>query len=230
MNLQDLMRRADVWRAGEIPSASSLSTGFETLDGTLPGGGWPRSGLTEILSATPGIGALRLVLPALARLSHGGQWIIWVCPPHIPYSPALIEYGMDLAQVLIVDLSDQPNALKEQTLWAYEQALRFPDCGAALLWIEDVADLHLRRLQLAAKAGRTWGIVFRPERFGTHPSPAPLRLGLARISHHPFTADVDLLAVTGRTPSSRFDVASATPSPSSGPCAPSQRHLNALAT
>jgi hypothetical protein len=85
---------------------------------------------------------------------------------------------MDLARVLIVDLSEQPNALKEQTLWAYEQALRFPDCGAALLWIGDVSDLHLRRLQLAAEAGRTWGIVFRPERFGTCPSPAPLRLGL----------------------------------------------------
>jgi hypothetical protein len=179
MNLEDLMRRADVWRAGEIPPASGFSTGFETLDCALPGGGWPRSGLTEILSATPGIGALRLVLPTLARLSHGGHWIIWVCPPHIPYSPALSQYGMDLAQVLIVDLPEQVNSSKDQTLWAYEQALRFPDCGAALLWTEDAADLRFRRLQLAAEAGRTWGIVFRPERFRTYPSPAPLRLALS---------------------------------------------------
>ena len=179
MNLQELMQRAKIWRAGEILSATGFSTGFETLDETLPGGGWPRAGLTEILSAIPGIGALRLVLPALAQLSHSGHWIIWVAPPHIPYSPALSEYDLDLAQVLIVDLPDEAGAAKEQTLWAYEQALRFPDCGAALLWLDDVAPLRLRRLQLAAETGRTWGIVFRPEQFGAQASPAPLRLELS---------------------------------------------------
>ncbi len=179
MNLQELMQRAKIWRAGEIPSANGFSTGFEALDDTLPGGGWPRAGLTEILSATSGIGALRLILPALVRLSHAGRWIIWISPPHIPYSPALSECGVDLAQVLIVDLPDEAGAAKEQALWAYEQALRFPDCGAALLWLDDVAPLRLRRLQLAAETGRTWGVVFRPERFGAQASPAPLRLELS---------------------------------------------------
>ncbi|WP_245795456.1 aminopeptidase N [Thioalkalivibrio denitrificans] len=56
------------------------------------------------------------------------------------------------------------------------------------------------------------------------------RLSLARISHHPSTAAADLRAVTGRAPSSRLDVVSATPAPSSGPRAPSQRHLDALVT
>ena len=53
---------------------------------------------------------------------------------------------------------------------------------------------------------------------------------LARISHQLSAADADLLAVTRRTPSSRFDVVSATPSAYFGPCALSQRHLRALAT
>gem|GEM_PF-73567 len=53
---------------------------------------------------------------------------------------------------------------------------------------------------------------------------------LARISHHPSTAAADMRAVTGRAPSSRLDVVSATPAPSSGPRPPSQRHLDALAT
>ncbi len=52
---------------------------------------------------------------------------------------------------------------------------------------------------------------------------------LARISHRPSTTHADLLAVNERTPSSRLDAVSATPSPSSGPCPPSQRHLDALA-
>ena len=46
----------------------------------------------------------------------------------------------------------------------------------------------------------------------------PQRSLPARISHRPSTTHADLLAVSGRTPFSRLDVVSATPSPSSGPC------------
>jgi len=52
----------------------------------------------------------------------------------------------------------------------------------------------------------------------------------ARISHHRSTADADPLAVEGRTRSSRLDVVSATPAPSSLPCTSPQRRLDALAT
>ena len=50
------------------------------------------------------------------------------------------------------------------------------------------------------------------------------------ISPTSWLAAANLLAVTKRTPSSRFDVVSATPSASFGPRALSQRHLDALAT
>jgi hypothetical protein len=60
-------------------------------------------------------------------------------------------------------------------------------------------------------------------------SPA-LRSGLACISHTPPAAAADPLAVTGCTPSSRLDVVSALPAPSSGPCIPSPRRLDTLAT
>lgn len=53
---------------------------------------------------------------------------------------------------------------------------------------------------------------------------------IARTPHHPPTADVEPLAVEGRTPSNRLDVVTTTPAPSSGPCTPPQRRLNALAT
>jgi len=172
------MQRAGLWRAGELPAVAGLATSHAALDGLLPGGGWPRSGLTEILSAEAGIGALRLVLPALARLSGEDCWIIWVSPPHVPYSPALSAHGVDLARMLIVDWPDEPGAAKAQALWAYEQALRFTDCAAALLWLEHASHLELRRLQLAAESGGTWGIVFRPERYAAQASPAPCRLRL----------------------------------------------------
>ncbi len=53
---------------------------------------------------------------------------------------------------------------------------------------------------------------------------------LAHISHHPSTAAIDASNLTACPPSSRLDVVSATPSPSSGPGTPSDRRLDALAT
>lgn len=178
MSFEELLRRAGVWRGGEGAAAPGIGTGHAALDALLPGGGWPRAGLTELLSEAPGIGALSLVLPALATLSREARWLVWVAPPYIPYSPALEAHGVDLDRVLIVDLPGEVRDRGREHLWAGEQALRFPDCGAALLWLGDVGDLHLRRLQLAAEAGRTWGLVFRPRRHAVQPSPAPLRLGL----------------------------------------------------
>lgn len=180
MTLDELLQRACVWRAG-TPAAAGVPSGFAALDAILPGGGWPQGGLTEILSASTGIGALRLVLPALARLSREGRWIIWVAPPHVPYSPALHGHGLDLSRVLVVDLPDEEASTRLQTLWAYEQALRFGDCGAALLWLDAVSNLRLRRLQVAAQAGATWGLIFRALNYAAQPSPAPLRLELEAL-------------------------------------------------
>jgi enolase-phosphatase E1 len=55
-------------------------------------------------------------------------------------------------------------------------------------------------------------------------------LDQAHISHHPSTASADASDLTGRSPSSRLDVVSTTPAPSSGPSTPSNQRLNALAT
>ena len=54
--------------------------------------------------------------------------------------------------------------------------------------------------------------------------------GLTAIIHRCPAADANLLAVAARTPSSRFDVVSTTPSATFGPCGPLLRHLGALAT
>jgi protein ImuA len=178
MSLDDLLRRAAIWRGGELSPMATRPTGFTVLDEILPGRGWPQAGLTEIYAATAGMGTLRLVLPALAALSRLGHWVIWINPPHVPYAPALQEHGFDLARLLVVELPGQPGAAHDETLWAYEQALRFADCGAALAWFGDVPSLQLRRLQLAAEAGATWGLAFRPVQTAVRASPALLRLVL----------------------------------------------------
>ena len=69
-----------------------------------------------------------------------------------------------------------------------------------------------------------------PLRLGKKVQALPRPPALARKNRRVPAASANLLAVTRRTPSSRFDVVSTTPSASFSPCALSQRHLGALAT
>ena len=175
MSLQDLMQRADLWRGDAAPPfADSLPTGFPALDAVLPGNGWPQRALTEILLPHEGIGELRLLLPALARLSRGDRWLALVAPPHIPYAPALASAGVELSRVLLV----HPRASSDG-LWAVEQSLRAGSCAAVLAWPASLDSRALRRLQLAAEAGESWGVLFGHERLAVSSSPAALRLRLA---------------------------------------------------
>jgi cell division inhibitor SulA/protein ImuA len=190
VTIDEIMRRARLWRAGEAPAEAGLPTGFPALDAALPAGGWPFPGLIEILSGHPGSGALRLVLPALAQLAQTRRWLIWVAPPYQPYAPALQAAGIDLSRVMIVDVDDTQAVVPGgrlargtasasgggQVLWAFEQALRFAGCGAGLLWPGALETLTLRRLQLACVAGGTLGVLFRASEFAKQPSPAALRL------------------------------------------------------
>lgn len=175
MTLDTLLQRRDIWRGGRFssPRTERLPTGFAVLDAMLPGGGWPQGALTELLPSQEGIGELRLLMPALARLSHADRWIAWIAPPRLPYAPALAAAGIELSRVLVVHVQD-----KAQIPWAIEQALRHGRCGAVLAWPPPVNMCTLRRLQLAAETGQGWGFLFRAIEQAAVPSPAALRLHL----------------------------------------------------
>ena len=169
--LETLLRDRRIWQ-GEITStpAAGMPTGCSDLDAALPGGGWPIASLTEILIEHHGLGELALLMPALARLSQGERVIVWVAPPYIPYAPALIGAGLELRHVLVVQA-----ATPDDVLWSAEQALRSGSCAAVLLWAEPSTH-WLRRLQLAAEAGASWGVLFRTVEAQTRSSYAALRL------------------------------------------------------
>jgi hypothetical protein len=171
--LAALLKRPDVWRGGEAARVAvpSIPTGFPALDALLPGGGWPRGALTEILMEREGIGELSLLAPALARLSRADLWIAFIAPPYLPYAPALAATGLDLARVVMI----RPEKGGD-ILWAMEQALRSGSCSAVLAWPPFLTERGARRLQLAAEAGGGWGVYFSPATCATAPSPAALRL------------------------------------------------------
>lgn len=176
--LEDLLQHAKIWRANETAVSPTITTGLPLLDGFLPGHGWPRTALTEVLTTSEGVGALSLVLPAVARLTEK-QWAIWICPPHVPYAPALQAAGVVLERLLIIEPDEATTADTEYRLWVFEQALRFADCGVAMVWLEAAEHMRLRRLQLACEQGQTWGVMFRPGAFAAQASPAALRVSLS---------------------------------------------------
>lgn len=167
-----------LWRAGR-PDASRVrcavhASGFPALDERLEGGGWPAGALMELLCDTPGLGELRLLAPALARLSRGeARWIVWVAPPFLPYAPALSRAGIDTGRMLLVHPKDHREAS-----WALDQALKSGAASAVLAWLDESAlkGAAIRRLQLAAVQGRTWATLFRPGRAAGKASMAALRI------------------------------------------------------
>jgi protein ImuA len=168
--LQELLAHPSVWRGRSRAAIPTLSTGFAALDAGLPGGGWPRHGLVEILTPQPGVGELYLLLPALAALSKlsPARWCTWVSPPQEPFAPALQAHGVALDRVLIVKT--------HLPLWAHEQALKSGAAAMALAWLPRASPRAVRRLQLAAEQGRALGVLYRSQRFASEASPAMLRL------------------------------------------------------
>jgi hypothetical protein len=172
--LAEILARHPVWRGGALAQAiAALPTGFGALDAELPGGGWPRQGLTELLADEPGIGELELVLPALAALTRAGRRVVWIAPPYVPYAPALAAAGMDLVNLLIV----RP-ATHREALWAAEQALRSGSCHALAAWLPRPRYAELQRLAVAAETSHAVAFLFRPRRAANESSPACVRLAL----------------------------------------------------
>ncbi len=166
---------ARLCRSGRDTSAMpvSQSSGWSELDNVLPSGGWPAGIIVELMPVATGIGELRFVLPTLARLSRTEQYVALVSPPYIPFAPALVQHGIALERLVVIDTGEN-----EETLWAFEQTLRCKSFGAVLAWCSTARDREVRRLQLAAESGGGVGFLYRPLSAALEPSPAAIRLRL----------------------------------------------------
>jgi protein ImuA len=162
-----------LWRASQIAHANTrcVDTGHPALSAQLPGGGWPTGTLVDLLVQQPGIGEIRLLRPALAKVAQ--RRVVLVAPPHAPQGLALAALGLAPSQLVWVRPSRSADAL-----WAAEQVLKSGSCGALLFWQQHARGESLRRLHLAAQQGETLFFLFRPLAAAQDASPAPLRLAL----------------------------------------------------
>jgi hypothetical protein len=169
------IRRGDAFAAAPLPT---LATGFPRLDAELPGGGWPRGQLSELLAEHSGIGELGVLLPALAALTSAGQTVLLVAPPHSAHAPAWAAAGIRLDCLRLVWPCRPRDAL-----WAAVEALRCGGVAATLFWLDalfrpQLPANSLRRLHVAAGEGGGAAFCFRPLRLADAASAASLRLQL----------------------------------------------------
>jgi len=161
------------------------ASGWTELDAVLPGGGWQAGTVVELMPAATGIGELRLLLPALARITGAGRHVTLIAPPYIPFAPALSRHGVRLERLLVIQAQQA-----DDILWAAEQSLRCRSFGAVLAWPATIRDREVRRLQLAAEAGGSTGFLYRTVDAAREASPAALRLKLRRAADNELQIDV----------------------------------------
>ena len=192
VSLGEILARPDVWCADRLASAviPAVSSGFPMLDAELPGSGWPRGALTEILADSVGLGECSLVMPALSRMREENRWSLLVAPPHGLHGPAWASWGIDLTRLAVVSPTRPRDAL-----WAAEQALSSGAVGTVLCWTKNIDARQTRRLQVAAAGSNTLAFLFRPGRARTEASAATLRLLLSAGSRG--TLGVNLLKRRG---------------------------------
>jgi len=202
-----LRNNPNVWRAGDALDSGAtygleaIPTGFSQLDAVLPGGGWPANAVVEIIASQWGIGELQLLAPVMASLNQAQGWLVWIAPPYIPYPPALQNMGIDTRRVIIL----QPDQSNNDVIWSMEKTLRSAQCAMTMAWPQRVSHTAIRRLQLAAQSGQSFGVLFRSVAAKT--SPATLRLQLTAT---PGALKVHLLKIRGacRTDSVSINLAS----------------------
>jgi len=159
-------------REGAVPPAIH-ATGCKELDAVLPHNGWQSGTIVELMPTQIGVGEFQFLMPALARISSSERHVAFIAPPYIPFAPALQRHGVQLERLLIVNATKNADAL-----WAAEQTLRCKSFGAVVAWPETIKDRDVRRLQLAAEAGRSVGFLYRSPAAALEASPAAVRLKL----------------------------------------------------
>ena len=184
--LDTLLDQGRLWRGHAPRKANTLSTGHPALDAMLPGGGWPRGALSEVLHAAPGSGELRLVLPLLARLSQQRRPIALIAPPLVPYAPGWAQAGVDLTQLVVIEAPAGR---------VIDSACQLLQAGAAVVcfWARRLNETDTRRMTLAAETAQAVAVWMRDAAAQGIPSTAALRIAVRGNT-------ADILKVRGGRP------------------------------
>lgn len=170
VSLEQLLLRDDMWmgHSQRFTARAAVPTGHKDLDGVLLNNGWPISSLVEVCQAHSQA-EWRLFTPALLKVPG---LIILLNPPAIPFCQALVQAGIDLERVVVVEA-----ATKSHFIACFIELAR-ASVGALLSWQPDDALTYteLRKCQLAASESNGLSFMFRHSSAQQQNSPASLRI------------------------------------------------------
>lgn len=174
MNTAGKLHNLNAWERQPSPSTSLVTTsGIDGLDELLPAGGWPKSGLVEVIVPDEYTDVMSLLMPALVRISQQGRWIAMVTPPCQARTRLFAD--TDLNPVRVLQVNPHPG---RSALWTAESMLQSGNCGVVLAWPNCNTELMDKRLQKAAASGKALCILIRYEGLSTPPSGVDVRLKL----------------------------------------------------
>ncbi len=170
LSLEQLLLRDDMWmgHSQRFTARAAVPTGHVGLDGALLNEGWPLSSLVEVCQA-PAQAEWQLFTPALLQVPG---LIVFLNPPAIPFCQALVQAGIDLERVVVVDAAN-----KAHFIASFIELAR-ASVGAVLSWQpgDALSYTELRKCQLAASESTGLSFMFRPSVAQQQNSPASLRI------------------------------------------------------
>lgn len=172
INLEQLLNRSDIWRGDSRAFVPQLAvdSGYADLNASLLNSGWPTRSLVEVCQRGLNQQEWQLLSPAL---KVGTGYIVLLNPPALPFCQALIQWGIDLERIIIVQITN-----KADFLASFVELARSESCEVLLAWQQHqtLSYTELRKCLLATNEGAGLCVLFRPESAQQQSSPATLRL------------------------------------------------------
>jgi len=152
--LAEQLRQLSTAGARSLPRCPS---GLPTLDAAL-GGGLARGAVHEFLAPGGRAAARSVALLTATRAADRQRWIFYLDTTQDFYPPGAAQLGVPLERLLVIRAPRQAEAL-----WVAEQSLRCRGVAAVILPLWSLDAQASRRLQLAAEAGGTLGLLIRSD-------------------------------------------------------------------
>ncbi|RYE56009.1 MAG: diguanylate cyclase [Sphingobacteriales bacterium] len=172
IHLEQLLNRSDIWRGDSRTFVPQLTvdSGYADLNTSLLNNGWPTRSLVEVCQRGFHQQEWLLLAPVLKT---GTGYVVLLNPPALPFCQALIQLGIDLDRIIIVQVAN-----KADFLASFVELARSESCELLLVWQQHLllSYTELRKCLLSTNEGTGLYILFRPESAQQQSSPASLRL------------------------------------------------------
>jgi protein ImuA len=157
--LQQLSRQIREMETAGRPDEERIASGCAAMDRCLPGGGYARGSMLELLRSHSGSGITSIALMIARQAILEGKYLVLVDPQRQFYPPALKSLGIPMERVIALQPTNHADSI-----WGLAQVLRCSAVGAVIAEVGTLEDRVARKLQLAAEQGGGLGIFIRDAR------------------------------------------------------------------